>query len=302
LVTIVPLGVYLGVVLALGRLNQDSEMIVMAACGMGLRKLYRPIVAVGLVGLCITAVLTVYVSPWAKGWQHEIEAQSGGEGLAGLVQAGRFVESDGGDVVLFAGEVADNGRLQDVFMRQVDPSGDQVVEIARSARYQIDEDSEDQFLVFLNGERTTLGSRDRSYNTVVFEKHGVRVPRTQTSEAAQRRSAQSTASLSASPHIKDRAEFHWRIGIPLAALVLAFLAVPVAHSAPRKGRFSKIAIAILIYIVYTNLLVLARKWIAAGQMPEILGLWWVHVALALVTLVLLHYTYGLRFTARNRTA
>eukprot|EP00494_Astrolonche_serrata_P016657 UN16827 len=98
--------------------------------------------------------------------------------------------------------------------------------------------------------------------------------------------------LATSPQLKDRAEFQWRAGIPLAALVLALLAVPVAHTTPRKGRFAKIAMAILIYTVYTNFLVLARKWIESGQMSEALGLWWVHLLLTIVTLGLIYTTFG----------
>ena len=64
--------------------------------------------------------------------------------------------------------------------------------------------------------------------------------------------------------------------------MLALLAVPLSYTSPREGRFGKIAIAILIYIPYANLLVLMRKWIAAGTVPSWVGLWPVHIAVVVL--------------------
>ena len=60
------------------------------------------------------------------------------------------------------------------------------------------------------------------------------------------------------------------------------LAVPLSYTSPREGRFSKIAVAILVYIPYANLLVLSRKWIASGELPPWIGLWPVHVLIVVV--------------------
>jgi len=93
--------------------------------------------------------------------------------------------------------------------------------------------------------------------------------------------------LLASDDLVDLAEVQWRISIPLAALLLALLAVPLSYTSPREGRFGKIAIAILIYIPYANLLVLARKWIANGSISPWVGLWPVHFAVLALIIYLL---------------
>jgi len=85
----------------------------------------------------------------------------------------------------------------------------------------------------------------------------------------------------------------WRLSIPLAAVLLALLAVPLSYTSPRQGRFGKIAIAILIYIPYANLLVLARKWIASGVLPSWVGLWPVHIAVFALIVFLLVRRQGL---------
>ena len=99
---------------------------------------------------------------------------------------------------------------------------------------------------------------------------------------------------------KRQAEVQWRISIPLAALLLALLAVPLSYTSPREGRFGKIAIAILIYIPYANFLVLARKWIANGTIPPWVGLWPVHIAVAILIAYLLIKRVGWGWFATQR--
>ena len=88
------------------------------------------------------------------------------------------------------------------------------------------------------------------------------------------------------------AELHWRLAMPVSALVLALLAFPLARSAPREPRFGRSIIAVLAYIVYVNLLALGRGWLADGSVPMAAGLWWVH-ALAFAVFVVL-YLVGAR--------
>ena len=69
---------------------------------------------------------------------------------------------------------------------------------------------------------------------------------------------------------------HWRLGVPLTLLVLTVVAVPLAKTEPRSGRFSGLASAVLVYLIYANLLAAGRGWLERGQIPEVVGLWWVH--------------------------
>jgi len=105
--------------------------------------------------------------------------------------------------------------------------------------------------------------------------------------------------LLGSDNLEDKAELQWRVSIPLAALLLALLAVPLAYTSPRAGRFGKVAVAILIYIPYANLLVLMRKWIAAGSVPSWVGLWPVHLAVIALIVVLLARRVGWKWLLRS---
>jgi len=78
------------------------------------------------------------------------------------------------------------------------------------------------------------------------------------------------------------AELEWRISLALSVLVLTLLAVPLSKVKPKQGRYAKLAPAVLFYIVYANLLFLARAWIKKGVLAPWLGIWWVHLLILLI--------------------
>ena len=91
-----------------------------------------------------------------------------------------------------------------------------------------------------------------------------------------------------SSRLNHRIELHWRIAIPVVLLVLALLAVPLAYVAPRQGRYGKLGVALLVLIVYLNLLAFTRAKIEDGIIPLALNFWWVHLLFLLLALALIY--------------
>jgi len=109
--------------------------------------------------------------------------------------------------------------------------------------------------------------------------------------------AQPTAALLASPNPKYQAQLQWRLSMPLMCIVLTAVAVPLARLKPRQGRYARVGLALLIYLVYSNLISLGQAWIARGAIPAALGLWWAHAAVVLLTLAVV---FGPRAAQRLR--
>jgi lipopolysaccharide export system permease protein len=80
------------------------------------------------------------------------------------------------------------------------------------------------------------------------------------------------------------AEMQWRIGVPLATIILGILAVPLAKTQPRAGRYGRIAIGLMVFIVYLNMLSASKAWIEQGSISPMLGLWWVHGVMLAIAL------------------
>jgi lipopolysaccharide export system permease protein len=63
--------------------------------------------------------------------------------------------------------------------------------------------------------------------------------------------------------------------------------VPLARLRPRQGRYARIWLGVVLYFVYFSLISAARVWIEKGVVSASLGLWWVHLLVVAVTLLVL---------------
>jgi lipopolysaccharide export system permease protein len=97
------------------------------------------------------------------------------------------------------------------------------------------------------------------------------------------------------------AELHWRLGLPLAVIIMGLVAIPLSFVNPRSGRSWNLLFAVLIYSLYNALLSVFQAWTTQGKVAPWLGLWPVHAAMV-ATLAFLFYRqlYGLRWPSRAR--
>jgi len=95
-----------------------------------------------------------------------------------------------------------------------------------------------------------------------------------------------TPELMDAPNPVNLGELLWRVGVPLSALNLALLAIPLSFVNPRAGRTNNLLFAILTFMIYNNLLGVSQAWVAQGKLPFEVGVWLVHV-LMLIGLLLL---------------
>lgn len=296
LVTLIPLGLYLGIMLAHGRFYRDNEMTVMQACGVGWQDLMRPTAIIGLVGVVLISLLTIFASPWSARYEQTLKQSIRERSALGLLTPGKFIESSDGRAVFFVkGASTDKTQFNDVFMYRQREDDVPVVDSARIASYQKDEETGNEYLIFSDGQTSIGQPGDAEYTVTDFKLQGVLRPQADTQEPRLKIAGKSLTQLWNSAEFADRAELQWRVSIPLAALLLALLAVPLSYTSPREGRFGKVAIAILIYIPYANLLVLSRKWIASGSIPSWVGLWPVHIMVVVLILWLLSRRLGWRW-------
>lgn len=275
LTVLVPIGLFLGIVLALGRLYHESEMTAMTACGVGPLRVYKPIVLLSVVVAMLLALLSYRVVPAA--WQKSSELRLAAMRAAqfGALEPGRFRSFAGGDAVFYAERVDKSGELFGVFVQR--SVGDRV-EVALAERaVQRGAGQPEQLFILYNGRRYEGRPGDTDWRVVEFREHGIPVRLPETKAGRTKEELKSTASLLASSSPVDRAELAWRTAVPVMALVLMVLAVPLSRLRPRQGRFGRVALAVLAYFIYTNLLAAVRVWIQKDTAGGQLGLWWVHL-------------------------
>lgn len=292
LTILVPVAFLLGVMLALGRLYRDNEMAAMMACGVGYGTLYRAVMPLVVAVGGLLAWLALEVAPWAMREIEDIQYEVQRTATLGVLEAGRFISLGDPDTVLYAERVSDDGVLGNLFIQRLRGERLEVMLAVRGERVLAD-DGVRQSFVLRDGRRYEGVPGRRDFRLIEFEEHGIPLPPIPERPEERRVEARALADLLADPTGENLAEIHWRIGVPITLLVVALLAVPLSRSPPRAGRFGKVGIGILIYLVYTNLLTAGRLWLERGEVPPWLGLWWVHALVLAVAVVLLLREQGL---------
>jgi len=291
MIHIVPFALALGVVLGLGRLYRDNEMTVMAACGVGTWRIYKPVLGFGLLVAGALVWLALYVSPDVQGISHRLETAAGRLADITALGAGRFNEIQDGKLTFYAERLSpDKQTMENLFIVVRDPydsSKRQQIVRAKSAYRKQDEATGDNFLVLVDGYRYEGIPGEAAYRIMQFDEYGVRIDLPGGDVTTTKRAATPTATLLASSDTEDIAEVQWRLSMPLSVISLLLLAVPLCRSSPRQGRYGRLVIAILLFVIYYNLLGTAKVWVGDGSVPPGIGLWWVPALPVVISAVLL---------------
>jgi lipopolysaccharide export system permease protein len=329
---IVPIGFFLAIVLALGRLYHESEMAALQSCGVGPAGLFRPIAVLGVLLVGTLMWLTFFALPRTSARAQEIRTEALREAQFGALEPGRFRTFGGGNVVFYAESVDTNHILHNVNVfvdrghggspskpatdkaaagksatgkpATIQSAADQpavagpdksqtktqtqnsaiqeqdtgnLFEIWVASRAeQRGAGQADQTFVLYDGYRYEGTPGDGEFRIIRFSEGGIPIQLGAVANGARKTEMKPTSELLKSARLDDLAELHWRIATPVSVLVLMLLAVPLSRLRPRQGRFGKIGVAILVYFVYSRLLVSGRTWIENSVMPPAAGLWWVH--------------------------
>ncbi len=281
---VVPLSVLLSTLITIGRLYRDSEMAAFNACGVSLLRFCQPaLIASGGFAL-LAALLSLFVTPWSLQQQESLVAGVAQQSPLAFLSPGTFSDIGAGSDTFYSEQISKDGkRISTVFV-YTDDKEEWAVEVARYADYQRDEQKGEEYLVLVDGQR--LESSEAEFRLTTFAKHGLRLPDRAVGTAAIDAAAMPTAALWQSDDPVLRAELSWRFAMPLAVLVLTVLAVALSHSAPRKGRFGNVLYGLLAYIAYANAMVVLRRQVSIGALPEIPALWWAHAVLIALALTL----------------
>ena len=182
--------------------------------------------------------------------------------------------------------------MEGVFMeRRLDEGSIEVV-IAKRGEQVESEDPNTRMLVLYEGRRYEGVPGTPQFRVIEFAEHGIpyRLPSLRAIDLKPR--AMRFRDLFESSDLEHVAERQWRMSVPISTVLLAFLAVPLARSRPREGRYGRMAVGLLVFIIYFNLLSAAKAWVEEGAVPAVPGMWWVHGVIALLILVLLSLQNG----------
>lgn len=295
---LLPIGAFLAVMLSLGRMSSDNELTVMSACGISSLRIMRNVLLFAGTIAVIVAVLSLFVVPGVLSDRYELQEKAKiSANTTGLI-AGSFKESEDGDWTFYSQGLSANKQFMENVFIEIDREDKPLIFRSETGHFEIDSQTGDKFLVLEEGYRYEGRAGDQDFTIAQFGSHSLLIEKGQEGEVRERHKAMATSDLLARGEPRDLAEVQWRTAAALMTLLLCLLAIPLANAGPRQGRYAGFVPAVLIYIIYSNLLGVNRAWVAKGDIPVWLGGVWVHVLMLVVLLLLLNRQTLRRFLSR----
>lgn len=301
IVTLLPICFFLSIVLSYGKLFADNELLVMFACGMRWRWLMKITLMIAIIVAIIVAVLSFWLVPKMLSSRDSLKANASGQNQISTVQPGRFILANNGTQVVYVGQITDKKtKMHKLFMfQEAEGSSPPKVTVAPRGHKITDQKTGQSSIVLENGHQYTGSPGHLDYQTTDFQQYTVPVSVKTISQQDERVTSMSTKALFVDGSTAAWAEIMWRISQPVSVFVVCLMGVALCRVRPRAGRFQKLLPAVLIFIVYFNLLAAARSWTTLGVVPMWLSIWWVHALFALISILVIWNYDGRRWIRRD---
>jgi len=292
-------SVFVAILMVLTRWYKDSEMVIWQSAGISLLKILRPILNFTAPIAVAIAVLSIFASPWASEKSATIKQRFQQRDDISMLAPGQFRESSGNNRVFFIESMnPETDVITNVFVTDFGKER-QLVAVAKEGFIQNTADGEKQ-LILETGRRYEGTPGNTDFRITEFDKYTVKL-----ADKVIDPIINGPRTLPAWVLIQDLNKAHlgeilWRIGLPLMAFVFAIIAIPLSYMDPRRGRYTALIMAVLLYFTYSNLLKLMQPWVATGKLSFSIGWWFLHVVIALIGLTLIIYRQNRSITLFGR--
>ncbi|AKR42312.1 LPS export ABC transporter permease LptF [Methylophilus sp. TWE2] len=275
------LAIFLAVLLTLTRWHRDSEMVIWMNAGLSLRQWVMPIMRFITPIVIIISLFSLVIMPWANDKAENYRAQLKKRDELSSISPGTFKESNNGERIYFIESFDKLGyEVKNIFVQSQQHGKTGIITANRGSRYKAP--NGDNFLRMEQGRRYETIPNTLEVTTTEFERYDIRVEIKESTPPTSTAQTKSTQSLITGATTADQAELHWRLAIPISTIVMVLLAIPLSFVDPRAGRSLNIMFAILIFIIYNNMLSIFQAWITQGKISIVVGLWPVHLSFILL--------------------
>lgn len=290
-VIILPLSAFIGILVAYGRIYADSEMTVLHATGVSEWYVTRITLVLSLLLAIAAGGVTLFLSPWATEREYQVlEKADASAGLMSVVP-GRFQHTSNEKAVIFVHDVgrgSEAGRLGRVFVAQSSDDDANSLAVVYAQSGIVREDATGAQSLQLDAGRRYAGTvSSPAFEITEFEQYQIQIREQEVEQRRRKLGSVPSSELLLLDSNEAVAEWHWRIAIPLSIPLLTLIAVPLSRVNPRQGKFGRLLPALLLYLGYYSLLIIARSALEDGKIPAQLGMWWLHGTALLLGIVLI---------------
>lgn len=282
-------SLFVSCLIVLTRWYKDSEMVIWQGAGLSLFSILQPILRFSASILFIAGVLNIFVSPWANEQSEIIRRSFQQRDDLSMLAPGQFKESNNNNRILFTESInPENNVIKNLFVSDFGKDG-QRISIANTG-YIENTTSGDKQLVLNNGRHYTGTPGTPNFRITEFDKYTVLLNSKNLNALTRTNNMLPIWTLANNWQDKNsQGEIFWRLSITLMTITLVILAIPLSYVDPRKGRYSSLIIAVLIYFSYSNILKVIQSSISSGNSNFYIYIWLPHLSLVLLGVTMIYF-------------
>lgn len=298
---LLPLGLYLSILLVLGRMSADSELTVLAVGGVSRKRLSLYILWSTFWVSIVVAYLSLYLSPAILAERAQLREEARAATLVQMLVPGQFHQAEGGGKVIYVQSLApDRTYAQHLFLAQKSlhkESKEKYWDIIVAEKGQVEQHAQTKkkYIVLKNGSRYMGIPGQNDFQVIKFWTYALQIPEIPPYQPTEARTFSTKHLLQQLNDLTMQAELQWRLSIFISVWLLSMLAISIGELKPRQGKYGKILPGALLYIIYANLLFMAKDWLKSGSISPVIGLWWTHAlfgALIIFNFIKSHYRFN----------
>jgi len=264
LVFTLPMAATVGILLSLTRLSVDREVMALKTAGMSFMQLLPPILAFSLAAAGVTLMLTVFGSPWGQQATRDL-LNNVAKKLADLGLQEQVFNTDFQGLMLFANQVSSRGGgLKGIFVYDFRDQENPSTVYAQSGQLSYDEAQESMMMELKDGYVFRWGEEEKDlsrWQVVDFKSYrlplqifsfGLKGGGRSESEMSLRELVIRLRHEPAGSDLYNRAmvELNQRFAMPVGALILCLIAMPLGLSHRQQGRTWGLIVGLALFLVY----------------------------------------------------
>jgi len=296
---ILPLSLFLSIIITISQLYKNSEAVVMNSVGLGDKSFMNLIKPIVFITFIIIFYLTIFAVPWANQQKSYAEDETVNASEFSFIAEGEFKSYKNGELIFYASEskvtdIAGEQNMEEIFIYALNNEIPTIV-LASEAKKYTDEKSNSIYLRLKNGTRYEGLPGDENINILNFEKYDLEIVSgdvqksiTNFSEIEER----DTIDLLREGGANANAEIQWRISQPISVLILSIFGVFLGKTSPRTGKGINLIIGLVVFMLYTNSLAVAKSAIESGHLNPLIGMWGIHLLLLIILIIFYQFRQG----------
>ncbi|MCK5576263.1 MAG: LPS export ABC transporter permease LptF [Sphingomonadales bacterium] len=291
-----PLGLFLGILLAFRKMSLNSELDAIRSSGIGLTRMIRPVMGLALLMMLINIFLVGFAQPYSRYAYRGLVFDLRSGALGASIKVGEFV-SVGDDMILRIDRSHNNGaNLEGIFLRKEDKQGRQLAIMAEHGGFFSTSSRQSVVLRLNNGTLVDLNEKQNKPRVLSFDQQDITIElpvierfRDRGDEFLELTLPELYTFLQTTPQTHPdfntyRANYHWRLMHSLTFLILPFLAIPLGITNKRTAQSMGMVMGLSMVIVYNELMEVMETFVNSGAASPYGSMWLLFIGFMVMSL------------------